>query len=98
MKNYILCVLVLLSSCICTAMPQTREHILLARQVNVPRIVVFLNKVDIVDDPEMIDLVEMEVRELLNFYNFDGDNAPIICTWTACSSVLCESVKRWIAC
>ena len=59
-------------------MPQTREHILLARQVNVPRIVVFLNKVDIVDDPEMIDLVEMEVRELLNFYNFDGDNAPII--------------------
>ena len=59
-------------------MPQTREHILLARQVNVPKIVVFLNKVDIVDDPEMIDLVEMEVRELLNFYNFDGDNAPII--------------------
>ena len=59
-------------------MPQTREHILLARQVNVPRIVVFLNKVDIVDDPEMIDLVEMEVRELLSFYNFDGDNAPII--------------------
>ena len=59
-------------------MPQTREHILLARQVNVPRIVVILNKVDIVDDPEMIDLVEMEVRELLNFYNFDGDNAPII--------------------
>ena len=59
-------------------MPQTREHILLARQVNVPRIVVFLNKVDIVDDPEMIELVEMEVRELLNFYNFDGDNAPVI--------------------
>ena len=59
-------------------MPQTREHILLARQVNVPRIVVFLNKVDIVDDPEMIDLVEMEVRELLSFYDFDGDNAPII--------------------
>ena len=59
-------------------MPQTREHILLARQVNVPRIVVFLNKVDIVDDPEMIDLVEMEVRELLSFYNFDGDNTPII--------------------
>ena len=59
-------------------MPQTREHILLARQVNVPRIVVFLNKVDIVDDPEMIDLVEMEVRELLNFYDFDGDNAPVI--------------------
>ena len=59
-------------------MPQTREHILLARQVNVPRIVVILNKVDIVDDPEMIDLVEMEVRELLSFYNFDGDNTPII--------------------
>ena len=59
-------------------MPQTREHILLARQVNVPRIVVFLNKVDIVDDPEMIDLVEMEVRGLLSFYNFDGDNTPII--------------------
>ena len=59
-------------------MPQTREHILLARQVNVPRIVVFLNKVDIVDDPEMIDLVEMEVRELLSFYEFDGDNAPVI--------------------
>ena len=59
-------------------MPQTREHILLARQVNVPRIVVFLNEVDIVDDPEMIDLVEMEVRELLSFYNFDGDNTPII--------------------
>lgn len=59
-------------------MPQTREHILLARQVNVPKIVVFLNKVDIVDDPEMIDLVEMEVRELLSFYNYDGDNAPVI--------------------
>ncbi|MDR3350772.1 MAG: elongation factor Tu [Prevotellaceae bacterium] len=59
-------------------MPQTREHILLARQVNVPRIVVFLNKVDMVDDPEMLDLVEMEVRELLSFYQFDGDNAPII--------------------
>ncbi|MDD3300254.1 MAG: elongation factor Tu, partial [Bacteroidales bacterium] len=52
--------------------------ILLARQVNVPRIVVFLNKVDIVDDPEMIDLVEMEVRELLSFYNFDGDNTPVL--------------------
>ena len=59
-------------------MPQTREHILLARQVNVPRIVVFLNKVDLVDDPEMLDLVEMEVRDLLTFYNFDGDNAPVI--------------------
>ena len=59
-------------------MPQTREHILLARQVNVPRVVVFLNKVDMVDDTEMIDLVEMEVRELLSFYQFDGDNAPVI--------------------
>jgi elongation factor Tu len=59
-------------------MPQTREHILLARQVNVPRIVVFLNKVDAVDDPEMLDLVEMEVRELLSFYQFDGDNVPVI--------------------
>jgi elongation factor Tu len=59
-------------------MPQTREHILLARQVNVPRIVVFMNKVDAVDDPEMLELVEMELRELLNFYKFDGDNAPII--------------------
>jgi len=59
-------------------MPQTREHILLARQVNVPKIVVFINKVDLVDDPEMLDLVEMEMRELLNFYGFDGDNAPII--------------------
>ncbi len=59
-------------------MPQTREHILLARQVNVPRIVVFLNKCDAVDDPEMLDLVEMEVRELLTFYQFDGDNTPVI--------------------
>ncbi|MDR2466480.1 MAG: elongation factor Tu, partial [Prevotellaceae bacterium] len=59
-------------------MPQTREHVLLARQVNVPRIVVFMNKVDAVDDPEMLELVEMELRELLTFYNFDGDNAPII--------------------
>jgi len=59
-------------------MPQTREHILLARQVNVPRLVVFLNKVDMVDDPELIELVEMEVRELLSFYGFDGDNAPVI--------------------
>lgn len=59
-------------------MPQTREHILLARQVNVPRLVVFLNKCDMVDDEEMLELVEMEVRELLSFYNFDGDNAPVI--------------------
>ena len=59
-------------------MPQTREHILLARQVNVPKIVVFLNKVDMVDDPEILELIEMEVRELLEFYEFDGENTPII--------------------
>ena len=59
-------------------MPQTNEHVLLARQVNVPKIVVFLNKCDMVDDPEMLDLVEMEVRDLLSKYNFDGDNAPVI--------------------
>jgi elongation factor Tu len=59
-------------------MPQTREHILLARQVNVPHLVVFINKVDLVDDPELLELVEMEIRELLSFYKFDGDNAPVI--------------------
>jgi elongation factor Tu len=59
-------------------MPQTKEHILLARQVGVPRIVVFMNKVDLVDDPELLELVEMEVRELLTSYGFDGDNTPII--------------------
>lgn len=59
-------------------MPQTREHILLARQVGVPKIVVFMNKVDMVDDPELLDLVEMEIRELLSFYGFDGDATPII--------------------
>ena len=59
-------------------MPQTREHILLARQVNVPKIVTFLNKVDLVDDPELIELVDMEIRELLDFYEFDGENSPII--------------------
>jgi len=59
-------------------MPQTREHILLARQVNVPKIVTFLNKVDLVDDPELLELVEMEVRELLDFYEFDGENAPVV--------------------
>jgi elongation factor Tu len=59
-------------------MPQTREHILLARQVNVPKLVVFINKVDMVDDPELLELVEMEVRELLSFYDFDGDNTPVI--------------------
>jgi len=59
-------------------MPQTREHILLARQVNVPRMVVFLNKVDLVDDPELLDLVEMEIRDLLNKYEYPGDETPII--------------------
>ena len=59
-------------------MPQTREHVLLARQVNVPSIVVFMNKVDQVDDPELLELVEMELRELLSEYEFDGDNIPII--------------------
>src|ERR1700752_2621493 len=59
-------------------MPQTREHILLARQGGVPAIVVFMNKVDMVDDPELLELVEMEIRELLSFYKFDGDNTPII--------------------
>lgn len=59
-------------------MPQTREHILLARQVGVPQLVVFMNKVDLVDDPELLELVEMEIRELLSFYEFDGDNIPVI--------------------
>jgi elongation factor Tu len=59
-------------------MPQTREHILLGRQVGVPRIVVFMNKVDMVDDEELLELVEMEIRELLSFYEYDGDNTPII--------------------
>src|SRR5574340_1251446 len=59
-------------------MPQTREHILLARQVGVPAIVVFLNKVDLVDDPELLDLVEMEIRDLLNKYQFPGDKTPVI--------------------
>jgi elongation factor Tu len=59
-------------------MPQTKEHILLARQVGVPRMVVFMNKVDLVDDPELLELVEIEIRELLSFYGFDGDNTPII--------------------
>ncbi|MDW8286911.1 MAG: elongation factor Tu [Flammeovirgaceae bacterium] len=59
-------------------MPQTREHILLARQVGVPALVVFMNKVDMVDDPELLDLVEMEIRDLLNLYKFDGNNIPVI--------------------
>src|SRR5664279_5309112 len=59
-------------------MPQTREHILLARQVNVPRLVIFMNKCDMVDDEEMLESVEMEISELLSFYGFDGDNTPVI--------------------
>jgi len=59
-------------------MPQTREHILLARQVGVPKLVVFMNKVDLVDDEELLELVEMEIRELLSFYDYDGDNVPVI--------------------
>ncbi|MEJ6736252.1 MAG: elongation factor Tu [Flavobacteriales bacterium] len=59
-------------------MPQTREHILLGRQVGIPRMVIFMNKVDMVDDEELLELVEMEIRELLSFYDYDGDNAPVI--------------------
>ncbi len=75
-------------------MPQTREHILLARQVNVPKIVVFINKCDQVQDKEMLELVEMEVRDLLNFYNYDGDNAPII-LGSALGALNGE--KEWVA-
>jgi len=88
-------------------MPQTREHILLARQVGVPKIVVFMNKVDMVDDPELLDLVEMEIRELLSFYEYDGDNTPIIrgsalgglnldATWMPKILELMESVDTYI--
>src|SRR5213075_1288394 len=69
---------ILVVSAVDGPMPQTREHVLLARQVNVPFIVVFLNKVDPLDDPELLDLVEMEVRELLSSYNFPGDDIPVI--------------------
>ena len=69
---------ILVVSAVDGPMPQTREHILLARQVNVPALVVFLNKVDLLDDPELLDLVELEVRELLNKYNFPGDTVPVI--------------------
>ena len=75
-------------------MPQTKEHILLARQVGVPRIVVFMNKVDLVDDPELLDLVEMEIRELLTTYGFDGDNTPII-QGSATGALAGE--EKWIA-
>ena len=75
-------------------MPQTKEHILLARQVGVPRIVVFMNKVDLVDDPELLDLVEMEIRELLSSYGFDGDNTPII-KGSATGALAGE--EKWVA-
>lgn len=88
-------------------MPQTKEHILLARQVGVPRIVVFMNKVDLVDDPELLELVEMEIRELLTSYGFDGDNTPIIKgsatgalageeKWVKCIDELMEAVDTYI--
>ena len=88
-------------------MPQTREHILLGRQVGIPRIVVFLNKVDMVDDPELLELVEMEVRELLSFYEQDGDNGPVIQgsalgalngepKWVDTVMKLMDAVDNWI--
>ena len=88
-------------------MPQTREHILLGRQVGVPRIVVFLNKVDMVDDEELLELVEMEVRELLSFYDYDGDNTPVVLgsalgalngeqKWVDTVLKLMEEVDVWI--
>ena len=88
-------------------MPQTREHILLAHQVNVPRLVVFMNKVDMVDDPEMLELVEMEMRELLSFNGFDGDNTPVIkgsalgalngeAKWEDTVMELMDAVDTWI--
>jgi elongation factor Tu len=88
-------------------MPQTKEHILLARQVGVPKIVVFMNKVDLVDDPELLELVEMEIRDLLSSYGFDGDNTPIIqgsatgalaeeAQWVAKIDELMEAVDSYI--
>jgi elongation factor Tu len=75
-------------------MPQTKEHILLARQVGVPKIVVFMNKVDLVDDPELLELVEMEIRELLTSYGFDGDNTPIV-QGSATGALAGE--EKWVA-
>ena len=88
-------------------MPQTREHILLGRQVGIPRIVVFMNKVDMVDDPELLELVEMEIRDLLSFYEYDGDNGPVIQgsalgalngeeKWVNTVVELMEAVDSWI--
>ena len=75
-------------------MPQTREHVLLARQVNVPALVVFMNKCDMVDDPELLDLVEMEVRDLLSKYNFPGDDIPII-RGSALKALECDAENEW---
>ncbi|WP_460218100.1 elongation factor Tu [Psychroserpens sp. MEBiC05023] len=88
-------------------MPQTREHILLGRQVGIPRIVVFMNKVDMVDDDELLELVEMEIRDLLSFYEYDGDNGPVIAgsalgalngeqKWVDTVMELMEAVDNWI--
>ena len=88
-------------------MPQTREHILLGRQVGIPRIVVFMNKVDMVDDEELLELVEMEIRDLLSFYEYDGDNGPVIAgsalgalngeqKWVDTVVELMEAVDTWI--
>jgi len=88
-------------------MPQTREHILLGRQVGIPRMVVFMNKVDMVDDDELLELVEMEIRDLLNFYEYDGDNGPVIAgsalgalngeqKWVDTVLQLMEAVDTWI--
>jgi elongation factor Tu len=88
-------------------MPQTREHILLARQVGVPRLVVFMNKVDMVDDEELLELVDMEIRDLLSFYDFDGDNTPVVQgsalgalngedSWVATVKELMDQVDTWI--
>jgi elongation factor Tu len=88
-------------------MPQTREHILLGRQVGIPRMVVFMNKVDMVDDAELLELVEMEIRDLLSFYEYDGDNGPVIqgsalgglngdATWVPKILELMEAVDSWI--
>jgi len=88
-------------------MPQTREHILLGRQVGIPRIVVFMNKVDMVDDEELLELVEMEIRELLSFYEYDGDNSPVIAgsalgalngeqKWVDSVMELMKNVDSWI--
>ncbi|MHA6696394.1 elongation factor Tu [Chryseobacterium sp. A301] len=88
-------------------MPQTREHILLCRQVNVPKVVVFMNKVDMVDDPELLELVELELRDLLSSYEYDGDNSPVIqgsalgalngeAKWVATVDELMDAVDSWI--